>query len=289
MTDERFAYIEDVKNRKRSSGKKGKSRYGCSLPSDNLGTREKRKMNGILVVSQMDRPMRLDKFLSFGTDFQENYLQNLIDNHGGCTSSIAKMFGCEESEVKRLRRDLKITSAVAWDTDTSAKKWENFLHNGDYLREPMTWDEFKTLDRFDQQAYLNYIMGDLGASTTALGIDLFGHASNGAIRSYAMDHGLNIVFHSRGYRMSKEQQEQWIKFLNKRSFTEEVVEMKKETPVVTEPPKREEIADTYTPAPRLPSMRLSFTVKTFEEIEALIKTLPKAEKGTLTFIFGEED
>ena len=104
MTDERYAFVEDVKNRKnvaRSGGKKGKSRYGCSLPVDYMTTKEKRDANSIWISVTYDRPISLDKFLAYSDDDKKKYLQTLIDKYAGDTGKIAKMFGCTEANERR--------------------------------------------------------------------------------------------------------------------------------------------------------------------------------------------
>ena len=110
MTDERHAFVEDVKNRKnlaRFGGKKGKSRYGCSLPVDYMTTKEKLDANSRWISVTYDRPISLDKFLAYSDDDKKKYLQNVIDNYGGTTSRIANMFGCTEAKIKKFRHLFK--------------------------------------------------------------------------------------------------------------------------------------------------------------------------------------
>ena len=128
MTDERYAFVEDVKNRKnvaRSGGKKGKSRYGCMLPVDYMTAKEKQDANSRWISVTYDRPISLDKFLAYSDDDKKKYLQTLIDKYAGNTEKIAKMFGCTEAKVKVFRQNLGVVYNI--ERQRNETMWDVFL------------------------------------------------------------------------------------------------------------------------------------------------------------------
>lgn len=297
MTDERYAFVEDVKNRKnvaKSGGKKGKSRYGCSLPVDYMTTKEKRDANSRWISVTYDRPISFDKFLAYSDDDKKKYLQNLIDSYGGYTEKIAKMFGCSESKIKVFRQKFGIKGVSRYmENITSDALWEVFLTFDEFLRKPMSYEDFKTLDWYDQTQYIRFLNETMGATLTKISIDLF-KKTQGTLGLYLNDHNIAYVHRGKGYRMSKEQAKSWEEWLGKDDEPEEqpFTSLKK-VPMDTTPSPNEAIqavekseeVESY----EIPSMQVHLRIDSQDQIIEMLSKLPKARKGQIMFVWGKED
>lgn len=280
MTDERYSYVEDVKNRKnvaRSGGKKGKSRYGCALPVDYMTTKEKRDANSRWISVAYDRPIPFDKFLAYSDDDKKKYLQIVIDNYGGTTCRIAEMFGCTEAGVKKFRQDLDIKSPVyKFGTTNIDTLWETFLTRDEFLRKPMSYDNFKTLDWYDQVYYMNFLTEKLGAGINRISSELFCCAQS-TLEQYLNRNKISYYRKGKGYRMLDEKLNQWEEWLGKDDEPEQKTE---ETQTVEEP----EETEPY----EIPSMQVHLRIDSQDQIIEMLSNLPKAKKGQIMFIWGED-
>ena len=299
MTDERYAFVEDVKNRKnvaKSGGKKGKSRYGCTLPSDYFSAKEKRDINSKWISITYDRPISYDKFLAYSDDDKKNYLQNLIDTYGGDTGKIAKMFGCTEAKIRVFRQDLGIKSANRTISNMSPTSlWETFLTLNDFLRKPMSIDDFKTLDWYDQKDYIRFLIEEKGFTCYTISEKLFG-LNGTSLRNYLNSHNIPYHKHPRNYHMTdklKEELKEWLGYSDK-----EETEMKEDQNQNSETASLyEDCLENYkpkttaktafpTPVKELENLQVNFTVGSMDEIEPILNMLPKAKSGTITINFG---
>ena len=308
MTNERYAFVEDVKNRKnvaRSGGKKGKSRYGCSLPVDYMTTKEKRDANSRWISVTYDRPISFDKFLAYSDDDKKKYLQTIIDKYAGDTGKIAKMFGCTEAKIKKFRQDFDIKSDTYNSIFTkqglkevSDALWNEFIFKDEFLRKPMSYEDFKILDWYDQTQYIKFLNETMGATLTKISVELF-KRTQGTLGLYLNNHHIAYIHRGRGYRMSKEQAIAWEEWLRKNDEpeqkTEETEELEQkteenyapmnapdeETQAVEEPKETE----SYV----IPSMQAHFRIDSQDQIIELLSKLPKAKKGQIFFIWGKED
>lgn len=291
MIDERYSYVEDVKNRKnvaRSGGKKGKSRYGCSLPVDYMTTKEIRDANSKWISVAYDRPISFDKFLAYSDDDKKKYLQIVIDNHGGTTYRIAEMFGCTEASVKKFRQDLDIKNPVYkyGNADIDAL-WETFLTRDEFLRKPMSYEDFKTLDWYDQTQYISFLVETMGVTVNRISSELFGQA-HGSFCKYLKNHNISYYHHGKGYRMREEKIIAWSEWLGKDDKSEQKIEethiskdnQDDETKMIEEPDESE----SY----EIPSMQAHFRIDSQDQIIDMFSKLPKAKKGQIMFVWGED-
>ena len=303
MTDERYSYVEDVKNRKnvaRSGGKKGKSRYGCTLPSDAMSHWAKKRENGDVVIMAPDRPIIYEDFKELSEDMQRQYLQGIIDNYGGTTERIAKMWGVSEAKVKNHRQLLGIKNpqsslGVLWDIDSGAK-WTGFLSGIDFLSEPMSYEEFKKLSTNEKKQYLRFLVDDLEASPAEIS-GLFGIVTQN-IRVLLKKNG--IPPKGREYRYNHKKWEEWLeKYKNNDSVMEEEnkvtehiqesIECKEEPIEYKEEPKIEEKSKEIIIHNEIPSMQVHMHIDNQDQIIEMLSKLPKAKKGQIFFIWGKED
>lgn len=98
MTDAEFVFKEDIRERKQmKSGamhkKNGSKSKKCTLPSDYLTTKKKKKLNGPVTTINMSKPYNdWKEFLGFPKDLQAEYINGLIKNYGARCRDIADMF-----------------------------------------------------------------------------------------------------------------------------------------------------------------------------------------------------
>lgn len=289
MTNERYAFVEDVKNRKnvaRSGGKKGKSRYGCSLPVDYMTTKEKRDANSRWISVTYDRPISFDKFLAYSDDDKKKYLQTLIDKHAGDTRKIAKMFGCTEAKIKVFRQNLGVVYNIERQRDDAL--WDVFLTFDEFLRKPMSYEDFKTLDWYDQTQYIKFLNETMGTTLTKISVELF-KRTQGTLGLYLNDHHIAYTNRGRGCRMSKEQAIAWEAWLGKDEEPEQKTEetyipmdiLDEEVQTVEKP----EETESYV----IPSMQVHLRIDSQDQIIEMFSKLPKAKEGQIMFVWGKEN
>lgn len=99
MTDERYVFTQDVKERSRIKAsakykKNGSKSKKCTTPSDFLSLSEKRKLNGEVMSMIMSKPFHDWKtFRKYPETLQTEYIHGLINNYGARGCDIAEMFG----------------------------------------------------------------------------------------------------------------------------------------------------------------------------------------------------
>lgn len=295
MTDERYSYVEDVKNRKnvaRSGGKKGKSRYGCMLPVDYMTTKEKRDANSRWISVTYDRPISFDKFLAYSDDDKKKYLQTIIDKYAGDTGKIAKMFGCTEAKIKVFRQNLGVIYNIERQRDETL--WDVFLTFDEFLRKPMSYDNFKTLDWYDQLYYMNFLTEKLGAGINRISSELF-YCAQSTLEQYLNRNKISYYRKGKGYRMLDEKLNQWEEWLGKNDEpeqkTEEPEQKTEETHILMDTPnedvrmvKEPEETESYV----IPSMQVHLRIDNQDQIIDMLSKLPKAKKGQIMFVWGED-
>lgn len=99
MTDEKYTFITDVAEKKRTArgafnkrthnGKGGKVRF----PSDYLSNKERNKMNGEVREYRMNSPITYAEFKKYPDDLKKKYIQRLRDMFDVTDKDIAAMMG----------------------------------------------------------------------------------------------------------------------------------------------------------------------------------------------------
>lgn len=99
MTDERYVYVQDIREKK-SAGygafhkKNGSKSKKCNFPSDYLSRKEKNKMNGSIITLNLSKFYTWDEFKNMSPDFQVEYLQYIADKYKAGNETIAiEVFG----------------------------------------------------------------------------------------------------------------------------------------------------------------------------------------------------
>lgn len=136
MTDEKFLFIQDVRdkkmtarsshNRRTHTGKSG----GVKLPSDYLTKKEREKMNGQPTTYRISQPMAWQEFKAMPDDLQAAYINWLREKFNVPDSKIAGMFGvCNSTLCGHIKKigcpSIKHrSSATTWDSEGFAA-WRN--------------------------------------------------------------------------------------------------------------------------------------------------------------------
>lgn len=99
MTDERYIFNETVNERskmKRGAAhrKNGSKSKKCTLPSDHLTAKEKKKLNGECRMIKMNRPYKdWKQFKKLSESVKYSYISGLIEDYGARACDICEMFG----------------------------------------------------------------------------------------------------------------------------------------------------------------------------------------------------
>ena len=136
MTDERFVFQEDVKERRKmktgAMHKKGAKRVtNCKFPSDYLSRKEKEKLSGPVISIKMDQPYYdWKEFRKLPEELQIEYLNGLIDNYGARQKDLGEMFGITVGTLsvacKALNPPVKFKMAGK-ETHKMDERWLDFI------------------------------------------------------------------------------------------------------------------------------------------------------------------
>lgn len=87
---------------KKAGGRGGK----CRLPSDYLSNKEKRGLNGKVETVKLNEPMAYSDFKALSNTLKQEYLTNLVENHGARQADIAEMFNISRPVVNKLFKSI---------------------------------------------------------------------------------------------------------------------------------------------------------------------------------------
>lgn len=195
------------------------------------------------------------------------------------------MFKIPESQVKKLRQDLNIISRSSIsDIGPESVLWNEFMDGNKFLKQPMTWRSFRSLDKFDQQAYLDYLFIDLQATQIQVSTGMFGLSSTG-LYTYVKNHGLTIPKTAKGQKRDPSKFSEFIK-----TFWEEHQKTKEGdiAEVHNDVEDAEETVATpvVSTVPEIKDLEISFSLSSFDEIAKILPFIPSANRGTITITFG---
>lgn len=114
MTDERFVFTQDVKERSQMKTgafhkKNGSKSKKCTFPSDHLTAKQKKKLNGECETFKLNEPFRDWKaFKKYSVTMKTAYLDNLIHNYGARQKDVAEMFGITPNTIYLFCKELGI-------------------------------------------------------------------------------------------------------------------------------------------------------------------------------------
>lgn len=125
MTDEKYTFVEDCREKKRiargafnkrtHAGKGGRVRF----PSDYKTKRELKAMNGEVHSYKLNKPMKWAEFKGLPEDLKVTYITNLRKSFGVPDVRIADMFGVSGPTVTALCKRLDISLGQG----TRSRRW----------------------------------------------------------------------------------------------------------------------------------------------------------------------
>lgn len=140
MTDERYVYNTDIRERKSAANgaraKKGGSRSKrCHLPSDNMTAAQKRQLNGPTVAVNLNRPMTFTELKQISPTLQFLYLDHLVKVHKARAQDIYGMLGISKPYFYVWINDLPGRITFKGKPRRPAAEWLAFLANAQPAQE----------------------------------------------------------------------------------------------------------------------------------------------------------
>lgn len=129
MTDERYEFIQDCKEKASTARSSKNKRTHCGkggnvrFPSDNLTKKEREAMNSECKTYRMNDPVKWSEFKTWPKEHQITYIKLLREKFGVPDSCIGAMMGISKSPISHLVTKLGIgvgykhNSRKVWDKD----------------------------------------------------------------------------------------------------------------------------------------------------------------------------
>lgn len=111
MVDEKYVYLQDLREKKVTgySARKQRShcgKAGCKLPSDYLSKKEIKNMSGECKSYRLNEPMTYAEFRLMPIDLQKTYIMALRQKYNAPVSMIGKMMGVERAHLSKYLREV---------------------------------------------------------------------------------------------------------------------------------------------------------------------------------------
>lgn len=128
MTDEKFTFIEDLREKKKTATGAYHKRTHCGkggavrFPSDFMTKKEREAMNGEVKSYKLNDPMSWAEFKSMPDDIKITYIKALRQRYNVSDTALAGMFGVSQTVVSKEMRRLGIPGYskgrnTVWDAD----------------------------------------------------------------------------------------------------------------------------------------------------------------------------
>lgn len=128
MTDERYTFVSDVRDKKRTSRGAFNKRTHCGkggavkFPSDFMSKKEIMAMNGEVKAYKLNDPMTWGEFKSMPDDLRSGYIKSLRERFSVSDAEIGRMMGVARSSVSSETKRLGIPASNTrgrrvWDKD----------------------------------------------------------------------------------------------------------------------------------------------------------------------------
>lgn len=149
MTDERFVYAQDQKERKRTAAgakaKKGGSRSKrCPMPSDTLTKAQREKLNGPVEQISLNKPLTYAELKELRPTLRFLYLDHLVNYHKARRVDLQKMLGCSNRTLELLIKALPGRLVFKSRRRSPAPEWLAFLANAQPAQEATQAPEAET-------------------------------------------------------------------------------------------------------------------------------------------------
>ena len=186
MSDEKYQYISDCREKKSIAASAFKQRTHCGkggsvkFPSDFMSRKELKAMNGEVKSYRMNDPISWEEFLEWPNEYKVAYIKKLRERFGVNDLYIANMFDVACNTMLAYFREFGLDIKAACDDDFEREKflaWRTGANTelvqendtADETKEidltaPMTWAEFKNLPDDDKIQYIKWIRETFGAT-----------------------------------------------------------------------------------------------------------------------------
>lgn len=141
MTDESYAFVADVRDRKRTasgsrSKKNGSKSKKCSLPSDNLSPAKLRKLNGPVESVQLDVPMDYQRLKTLSPSLQFLYIDHLVKEHHARRIDLMQMLCVSPSTITKILNSLPDSVVFKGKPKEPAPEWMEFIGKKEMQKSP---------------------------------------------------------------------------------------------------------------------------------------------------------
>lgn len=165
MTDERYTFVEDVREKKRTArGYYNKVRQGgrMKLPYDYLTAKEKKNLNGEVTTYSMNERIPWKQFKFMPVDIQREYIDKLIANGGGAMD-ICEYLNCGKGTFLAWRKANGVHFSAGKRKDEDKKRWAAFIQPE---KQPEPKPEVKRETGLDNLAEILKVLVGTGAKLT---------------------------------------------------------------------------------------------------------------------------
>lgn len=132
MTDEKYVFVSDVKEKKRTAhGAFNKVRgtgRRVNFPSDYLTEREKKSMNSEVKSFDLKQPMKWAEFCAMPEDLQREYIIRLRNLYSASLGKLSQMFGVHNTTVHHKLNALNIEKLPPGVR--CSPEWDSFIKYG---------------------------------------------------------------------------------------------------------------------------------------------------------------
>lgn len=137
MTDEKFVFVSDVKDKKRTArGANAKVRgtgRRVMMPSDYMSEKERKSMNSEVKSFDLRQPMKWAEFCSMPDDLQREYILRLQKLYRAGDVAIGEMMGVSKTSILKRRGRLGIEGVGRGERPLP--EWNSFIKYGSPKRE----------------------------------------------------------------------------------------------------------------------------------------------------------
>lgn len=133
MTDEKFVFVSEVKDKKRTARSannkiRGAGHRSVKMPSDYLTEKERKALNGEVKSYNLKQPMTWAAYKALPDDIRREYITRLHRLYRASNNSLAGMFGVTATTVFRELERLGIESLGKGNR--VLPEWQNFVKYG---------------------------------------------------------------------------------------------------------------------------------------------------------------
>lgn len=134
MTDEKYIFIQDSKEKKRTARGAMHQRSHCGksgavkFPSDFLSRKELKAMNGKCETYNLNRPMTWDEFKALPDHIKKMYVKSLREKFDVTNAGIADMFGIQRSTLSHHFTCYGISNGYRGRRGYDEEKWRAWLN-----------------------------------------------------------------------------------------------------------------------------------------------------------------